>query len=165
MTDNEIKIYFDTLEEDLRKNRDCSKELHRLSLMSVCDDVSIRQRASWCVAKMGQNKIADGRIVNILSLMKKDRDPQVRENVAWGIGEIAGANISNNDSVSVVLYLMSDHDNDVRAMAAWAAGRLRHKLGIDEGITEKLRELENDGSSYVRKCVEFALNDETLLSN
>ncbi|MCQ2086239.1 MAG: HEAT repeat domain-containing protein [archaeon] len=160
MTDNKIKIYFDILEANLRKNMDCSEDIRKLSQMSVCDDANVRQRVSWCIAKMGQNKVSDVRIVNILFLMRNDSDSQIRENVAWGIGEVAGAGIGNNDSVSAVLHLMSDHDSSVRAMAAWAAGRLRHKLRIDGGITKKLRDLENDSSSYVRKCVEFALSDE-----
>ncbi len=153
--------YFDSLEADLRAKKDRSEELDELFQTSFLGEDDVRERTSWCLAKMGQNKIPDMRILDILVSMKYDEIAQVRENVAWGIGEIAGANIGDERSVEVINILMKDPDNGVRSMAAWAAGRIRFKLGInDNEMLAQLRSLLEDRSNLVRKSAEFALNDE-----
>lgn len=152
------KGYFDSLEQDLRKKKDRSGELDDLFQFSFLGDDDVRERTSWCVAKMGQNKIQDMRILDILSSMSEDENPQVRENVAWGIGEVAGAGVGDDRSVSVINSLMGDAENSVRGMAAWAAGRLRYKLGIEDGIMlTTLRSLLDDRSVIVKRSAEFAL--------
>jgi len=153
--------YFDSLEADLRAKKDRSEELDELFQSSFLGEDDIKERTSWCVAKMGQNKVPDMRILDILVSMKDDPNEQVRENVAWGIGEVAGANIGDDRSVSVINELMKDPDNGVRAMAAWAAGRLRFKLGVnDDDMLALLNSLLDDRSNLVKKSAEFALSEE-----
>ena len=153
--------YFDSLEADLRAKKDRSEELDELFQSSFLGEDDIKERTSWCVAKMGQNKVPDMRILDILVSMKDDPNEQVRENVAWGIGEVAGANIGDDRSVSVINELMKDPDNGVRAMAAWAAGRIRHRLNIDDGeMLALLNGLLDDRSDLVKRSAEFALNEE-----
>ena len=74
--------YFDSLETDLRAKKDRSEELDELFQLSFLGEDDIRERTSWCVAKMGQNKVPDMRILDILVSMKDDAVEQVRENVA-----------------------------------------------------------------------------------
>ena len=152
--------YFDSLEADLRAKKDRSEELDELFQLSFLGEEDVRDRTSWCVAKMGQNKVPDMRILDILASMKDDENSQVRENVAWGIGEVAGAGIGDERSLSTVNGLMKDSDNGVRAMAAWAAGRIRSRLNMEnEEMLALLNSLLDDRSNLVQKSAEFALND------
>ena len=153
--------YLDSLEKDLRGKKDRSEELDELFQLSFLGEDDVRERVSWCVAKMGQNKVPDMRILDIRASMKDDADSQVRENVVWGIGEVAGAGIGDERSADIVKGLLKDDDNGVRAMAAWAAGRLRFKLNIDDDeMLALLNSLLDDRSNLVKKSAEFALNDE-----
>ena len=153
--------YFDSLEADLRAKKDRSEELDELFQLSFLGEEDVRDRTSWCVAKMGQNKVPDMRILDILASMKDDENSQVRENVAWGIGEVAGAGIGDERSLSTVNGLMKDSDNGVRAMAAWAAGRIRSRLNMEnEEMLALLNFLLDDRSNLVKKSAEFALNDD-----
>ena len=153
--------YFDSLEADLRAKKDRSEELDELFQLSFLGEEDVRDRTSWCVAKMGQNKVPDMRILDILASMKDDENSQVRENVAWGIGEVAGAGIGDERSLSTVNGLMKDSDNGVRAMAAWAAGRIRSRLNMEnEEMLALLNCLLDDRSNLVQKSAEFALNDD-----
>ena len=153
--------YLDSLEKDLREKKDRSDELDELFQLSFLGEDDVKERVSWCVAKMGQNKVPDMRILDILASMKDDPNSQIRENVVWGIGEVAGAGIGDERSVSIVKLLLKDGDNGVRAMAAWAAGRIRFKLDIDDDeMLALLNDLLDDKSNLVRKSAEFALNDE-----
>ena len=159
--DDVTKDYFDSLEADLRVKKDRSEELDELFQLSFLGDDDVRDRTSWCVAKMGQNKVPDMRILDILVSMKDDDNSQVRENVAWGIGEVAGAKIGDERSMSTVNLLMKDTDNGVRAMAAWAAGRIRSRLKMEnDEMLALLNSLLEDRSNLVQKSAEFALNDE-----
>ena len=153
--------YFDSLEKDLREKKDRSEELDELFQLSFLGGDDVRERTSWCVAKMGQNKVSDMRILDILSTMEDDPVDQVRENAAWGIGEVAGAGIGDDRSVSVIKRLLKDDDNGVRAMAAWAAGRIRHKLIMDDDeMLALLNLLLDDRSELVRRSAEFALEND-----
>ena len=153
--------YFDSLEADLRAKKDRSEELDELFQLSFLGEDDVRDRTSWCVAKMGQNKVPDMRILDILVSMKDDDNSQVRENVAWGIGEVAGAGIGDERSLFTVNELMKDMDNGVRAMAAWAAGRVRTRLNMEnDEMLALLNSLLDDRSNLVQKSAEFALNDE-----
>ena len=153
--------YLDSLESDLRAKKDRSEELDELFQLSFLGEDDVRDRTSWCVAKMGQNKVPDMRILDILASMKDDENSQVRENVAWGIGEVAGAGIGDERSLSTVNGLMKDSDNGVRAMAAWAAGRIRSRLNMEnEEMLALLNSLLDDRSNLVQKSAEFALNNE-----
>ena len=153
--------YLDSLESDLRAKKDRSEELDELFQLSFLGEDDVRDRTSWCVAKMGQNKVPDMRILGILVSMKDDDNSQVRENVAWGIGEVAGAGIGDERSLSTVNLLMKDPDNGVRAMAAWAAGRVRSRLKMEnDEMQALLNSLLDDRSNLVQKSAEFALNDE-----
>ena len=159
--DNVTEDYFDSLEKDLRGKKDRSDELDDLFQLSFLGDTDVRQRVSWCVAKMGQNKVPDMRILDILVSMKDDENPQVRENVVWGIGEVAGAGIGDERSLSTVNVLMKDLDNGVRAMAAWAAGRVRTRLKMEnDEMLALLNSLLSDRSNLVQKSAEYALNGE-----
>ena len=153
--------YLDSLESDLRAKKDRSEELDELFQLSFLGEDDVRDRTSWCVAKMGQNKVPDMRILDILVSMKDDDNSQVRENVAWGIGEVAGAGIGDERSLSTVNLLMKDPDNGVRAMAAWAAGRVRSRLKMEnDEMLALLNSLLDDRSNLVQKSAEFALNNE-----
>ena len=153
--------YFDSLEADLRAKKDRSEELDELFQLSFLGEEDVRDRTSWCVAKMGQNKVPDMRILDILVSMKDDENPQVRENVVWGIGEVAGAGIGDERSLSTVNVLMKDLDNGVRAMAAWAAGRVRTRLKMEnDEMLALLNSLLSDRSNLVQKSAEYALNGE-----
>ena len=153
--------YFDSLEKDLRAKKDRSEELDELFQLSFLGEDDVKDRTSWCVAKMGQNKVPDMRILDILVSMKDDDNPQVRENVVWGIGEVAGVGIGDERSLSTVNDLMKDPDNGVRAMAAWAAGRIRTRLKMEnDEMLALLNSLLDDRSNLVQKSAEFALNDE-----
>ena len=55
--------YFDSLEADLRAKKDRSEELDELFQLSFLGDDDVKDRTSWCVAKMGQNKVPDMRIL------------------------------------------------------------------------------------------------------
>ena len=159
--DSVMNDYFDSLESDLRGKKDRSEELDELFQLSFLGEDDIRERTSWCIAKMGQNKVPDMRILDILISMKDDANSQVRENVVWGIGEVAGAGIGDERSVSAVIELMKDDDNSVRAMAAWAAGRLRFKLNMeDDEMLALLNSLLEDRSNLVKKSAEYALEDK-----
>lgn len=148
--------YFDDLENDLRHKKDRAADLDDLFQYSFLGEDDVRERASWCVAKMGQNKVPDSRILDILYSMTGDDDPQVRENVAWGIGEVAGAGIGDERSIDSVTRLMKDQENTVRGMAVWAAGRLRHKLSLEnEAMLDIARSLLDDVSPLVRKSAEY----------
>jgi len=148
----------DGLDAELRKKADHRDTLDRLLKLSRYDNEEIVQKATWCAAKMGQNKVNDKRIISLMIEAAVNGDPEVRENAAWGIGEAAGTIEINDVAVAVILSLLDDANCDTRAMAAWAAGRLRHKTGnTDAAIENKLKELLNDVSAYVRMTAEFAL--------
>lgn len=154
--DQELTDYFDCLEKNLREKKDRSEELDELFQLSFLGDDETKEKVSWCVAKMGQNKVPDMRILNILASMYESENDQIRENVAWGIGEIAGAEIGDDRSVAIITKLMCDPEKNVRGTAVWAAGRLKHKLGIDdERMTEIAKDLINDPSPLVSKSAEF----------
>lgn len=146
------------LDDDLRKRKDRSDALDELFQLTFVGDAEIRQKASWCVAKMGQNKVSDMHILDILVSLVDDEDGIVRENVAWGIGEVAGAGIGDERSIETVVRLLDDDITDVRGMAAWAAGRLKHKLELtSKRLDGKLISMSDDPSEFVRKSVSFAL--------
>lgn len=151
--------YLDALENDLKSNIDRSVELDNLSGLVRSESSVIREKSSWCVAKMGQNKVKDERIVEILLPLVFDPTTDVRENVAWGIGEAAGSGIGDDRCTQCITLLLSDAKSNVRGMAAWAAGRLIHKLKIyDEKMIAALKSLKDDASEFVRQSVNFALS-------
>lgn len=157
--DDDVDRWFNDFDTDLKEKKDRSSDIDELFQYSFMGDTEIKQRTSWCLAKMGQNKVSDMRILDILVSMACDADGQVRENVAWGIGEVTGAGIGDDRSVYVVVKLMDDDEKDVRAMAAWAAGRLKHKIGIkSKSIDDRLVGLLEDSSEYVKKAARFALD-------
>lgn len=121
------------------------------------DSMKIRTKASWCIAKMAQNKIPDREIIDALNDHVSDPVTEVRENVAWGIGEIAGIGIFDDMCIRTVTILMGDDEPNVRGMAAWACGRIVDRTGYkDEKMMSALESIENDESEYVRECVKFA---------
>jgi len=147
------------LESELRKKLNRSDLLDILKDLCTSDDIDIVQRATWCTAKMGQNKVNDERILILLSGMAGNGDAQVRENVAWGIGEAAGTIPMADDELNAISLLLDDAEHDVRGMAAWAAGRLYHKCGIlSDDVEEKLNRLLSDPSEYVCAAAKFALD-------
>ncbi|MFA6680371.1 MAG: HEAT repeat domain-containing protein, partial [Candidatus Methanomethylophilaceae archaeon] len=156
--DANTEVWLADLDADLRKKKDRSDALDELFQLTFLGDAGIRQKASWCVAKMGQNKISDMRILDILAPLTDDEDDTVRENVAWGIGEVAGADIGDERSIDSIIKLLDDDVTDVKGMAAWAAGRLKHKLNLtNKHLEEKLISLSDDPSEFVRKSALFAL--------
>ncbi len=149
------------LESDLRAKKDRSEALDELFQLTFLGSPEIRKKAAWCVAKMGQNKVPDTRIVDILISLTADTDPETRESVAWGIGEVAGAGIGDGRCISALKMLAKDGDRDVKGMAAWATGRLRNKLSLtDPELDEIMKGMLNDGSAYVAASARFALGIE-----
>ncbi|MFA6710134.1 MAG: HEAT repeat domain-containing protein [Candidatus Methanomethylophilaceae archaeon] len=156
--DPDTEKWLADLEDDLRKKKDRSDVLDELFQLTFMGDAEIRQKASWCVAKMGQNKVSDMHILDILVPLADDEDDTVRENVAWGIGEVTGAGIGDERSIETIVRLLDDDITDVRGMAAWAAGRLKHKLKLtSKHLDAKLTSMSEDPSEFVRKSVSFAL--------
>ena len=150
--------YFDSLEADLREKKDRTDELDELFQLSFLGDDPVKERVSWCVAKMAQNKVQDLRMAGIVSSLSDSNDPEVMENVAWGIGEMAGVGIGDEHLNEVILRYMSDRNASVRGMAVWAAGRLKKKMGVkDDRLDRMIQSLADDRSEYVRRSVQYAL--------
>jgi hypothetical protein len=151
----------DELDAELRKKRDHSGLLDILTKISASSDADIVRKATWCAAKMGQNKVNDERIITLLIGLAGSEDDTVRENVAWGIGETAGTVAMSDDAMNIISSLLDDGDRDVRGMAAWAAGRFHHKCGyMTDEMRTKLKRLLDDGSDYVRNAAKFALEKD-----
>lgn len=147
----------DAVEKDLLSKKDCSEHIRLIEQCLKSSDASVRRKASWCLAKMGQNKTQNTDIYELLLKLACDDDSEVRENMLWGIGEIAGAGIGDERSVLVICHGLSDENPRIRGMAAWAAERIMSKLGIfSDELSEKLNELKDDPSPYVRKSASFA---------
>ena len=156
--DFDTEVWLAALDDDLRKKKDRSDALDELFQLTFLGDAETRQKATWCVAKMGQNKVSEMHILDILVPLVDDEDDTVRENVAWGIGEVAGAGIGDERSLEAIVKLLDDDITDVRGMAAWAAGRLKHKLKLtSKHLDVKLMSMSDDPSEFVRKSVSFAL--------
>ena len=150
--------YLEDLESDLRAKKDRTEELDELFQLSFLGDAETKNKVSWCVAKMAQNKIEDLRIIDILITMTGSPNAEIRENVAWGIGEAAGYGMCDDRCINAVKELLSDSSETVRGTAVWAAGRIIIRTDQDDGyLKSKLESMENDPSDYVRKAVEFAL--------
>lgn len=150
--------YLEDLETDLRAKKDRTEELDELFQLSFLGDAETRNKVSWCVAKMAQNKIEDLRIIDILVTMTGNPDAEVRENVVWGIGEAAGYGMCDDRCINAVNELMSDSSETVRGTAVWAAGRIILRTDRDDGfLRSKVESMRNDRSDYVRKAVESAL--------
>jgi len=155
------KDWLSELEYDLQRKKDRADALDDLFQMTFLGEPEIRRRAAWCVAKMGQNKVSDTRIVDILIPLTEDADREIRENVAWGLGEVAGAGIGAERCIYALKKLAADDRREVRGMAAWATGRLRNKLAVsDPGLDDIMRGLLNDDSAYVAASARFALGLE-----
>lgn len=155
------EVWLSELVYDLQRKRDRADTLDELFQMTFLGEPGIKRTAAWCVAKMGQNKVPDTRIVDILVPLTEDADPEIRENVAWGLGEVAGAGIGDERCISSLKRLAADDSREVRGMAAWATGRLRNKLSMsDPELDEMMEELLNDGSAYVTASARFALGLE-----
>ncbi len=153
--------WLEVLEADLRAGKDRLDNIDELFQVTFLGTVEEKAQAVWCIAKMGQNKVHDRRILDLLIPLSGDADPSVRESVAWGIGESAGAGLHDERSVETLSTLLGDAEPLVRGMAAWAVGRLRNKLGIiDPGMDASLEAMLGDNSAYVRKSAAFGLGRE-----
>lgn len=152
-----MKESLEAVEKDLLSKKDCSEHISLIEQCLECCDASVRKKASWFLAKMGQNKTQNADVYELLLKLACDNDFEIRENVLWGIGEISGAGIGDERSIPVICYSLSDENPRIRGMAAWAAERImsRLKLFSDE-LAQKLNELNDDPSPYVRKSISFA---------
>ena len=151
----------EAVEKDLLSKKDCSEYICLIEECLKSSDASVRRKASWCLAKMGQNKTQNADVYELLLNLPCGDDSEIKENMLWGIGEIAGAGIGDERSVLVICHGLSDENPRIRGMAAWAAERIMSRLGMfSDELSEKLHELKNDPSPYVRKSVSFA--DEYL---
>lgn len=147
----------EAIETALLSKKDCSEQIELIRQCLQSGDADVRRKASWCLAKMGQDKTQNTDVYKLLLQLADDDDSEVRENMLWGIGEIAGAGIGDGRSVPVICRGLSDEDPHVRGMAAWAAERIMSRLGLfSNDLTLKLNELKDDPSAYVRKSVSFA---------
>lgn len=153
--------FLEELDSDLRAKKDRADALDELMQLSFLGDDEVREKVSWCLAKMGQNKVSDMRIFSILMSMYDDPLPEVKENIAWGLGELAGCGIGDDNSMSKVKELMDHSGSSVRSMAAWAAGRYHHKLKMtDDELMDKLTSLTEDKSNLVSMSAKFAIEDK-----
>lgn len=148
------------LEADLRAKEDRTDALDELLQISFSGDDAERELASWCLAKMAQNKCQDMRVLSILMSMA-GISPAVNENVAWGLGELAGVGIGDDSSFAIVKGLMRSDQDSLRATAAWAAGRYRHRMGVSDAESDGLLEsMAADPSPLVSMAAGFALRGE-----
>lgn len=144
-------------ERDLLSKKDGSEYIELIEQCLECQDIPIRRKASWCLAKMGQNKTQNSYIYELFLRLTDDNDPETKENMLWGIGEIAGAGIGDERSIPIICNGMSDENARIRGMAAWAAERIISRLELfSDELILKLNEIEDDPSPYVRKSVSFA---------
>lgn len=158
---NDDLAFLEELDSDLRAKKDRTDALDELMQLSFLGDDEVREKVSWCLAKMGQNKVSDMRIFSILMSMYGDPLPEVKENIAWGLGELAGCGIGDDNSMSKVKELMDHSGSSVRSMAAWAAGRYHHKLKMtDDELMDKLTSLTEDKSNLVSMSAKFAIEDK-----
>lgn len=152
--------YLDSLESDLRAGKDRSSEIDELFQMTLCADDAVKERVSWCLAKMAQNKCADIRI-HVILLSLRGSSQEVLENVAWGLGELAGRGTGDDSSLDLLKILMKHQSSSVRSMAAWATGRCHRKLGLfDAESMSILESLRDDKSQLVRRSAEFAIDGD-----
>lgn len=160
----DVIMWLDDLEADLRKKVDRSDALDDLFQLSFTESGDVLGRVSWCLSKMAQNKCADMRIYDILMSMYTVVCDDVRENIAWGLGELAGSGIGTQDSLDALNEMMCSDSPSIRSSAAWAVGRYRHRLGlVDRRALHLLEGLRNDTSELVRKSADFAIGDDEFL--
>lgn len=152
--------YLESLESDLRAGRDRTSEIDELFQLTFCADDETKERVSWCLAKMAQNKCSDTR-VHVILMSLRDSSPEVMENVAWGLGELAGRGIGDGESLGLLKRLMGHQSSSVRSMAAWATGRYHRKLGLSDADSMSILEsLRDDRSELVRKSAGFAIGGD-----
>ena len=149
------------VEADLRANKDRTDALDEIFQISFTEGAEVLEKASWCLAKMAQNKCHDMRVYDILISMYPDADDPVAENIAWGLGEMAGSGIGTYDALNALKKLTCSDVSTVRSTAAWAIGRYHHRLCLsDPESVECLESLLEDCSELVRRSARFAIDDE-----
>jgi len=145
------------LDTDLRHNEDHRDLIPILGQLILSSDPELRKRSSWCLGKMGQNKVPAPEALPFLVSLIADQEEEVRENCAWGMGEFAGAGVGDESSLRALEVLLQDPDRDVRGMAAWAVGRLADKMSLSSVPCEELIFiLMDDESVYLKKTAQFA---------
>ena len=113
---------------------------------------------------MGQNKVREQEVYELLLTLAEEEDTEIRENMLWGLGEVAGS--GDERALAVISRDLSSEETALRGMAAWAAGRIMKKLNLfDETLIQKLKTAANDPAPYVRKSAAFALENLAEESN
>lgn len=145
------------LESVLRQNEDHRDLIPILGDLIASSDSEVRKRSSWCLAKMGQNKISAPEVLSFLVSLATDSEKEVRENCAWGLGEFAGAGVGDERSLQALEILLKDQEGDVTGMAAWAVGRLANKMSLYSiSCEESIAMLITGESVYASKAAQFA---------
>lgn len=116
-----MKESLEAVEKDLLSKKDCSEHIGQIEQCLKSSDASVRREASWCLAKMGQNKTQNADVYELLLKLAFDDDLEVRENMLWGIGEIAGAGIGNERSVLVICHIA--YLTKIRGSEEWRPGQ------------------------------------------
>lgn len=154
---NEVIAALQALDTDLRHNEDHRDLIPILGDLIVSSDSEVRKRSSWCLGKMGQNKVPAPEALPFLVSLTADSEEEVRENCAWGLGEFAGAHVGDERSLQALEILLQDPDRDVKGMAAWAVGRLADKMSLSSVPCEEfIVILMEDDSVYLKKTAQFA---------
>ncbi|MGN1044928.1 MAG: HEAT repeat domain-containing protein [Candidatus Methanomethylophilaceae archaeon] len=160
MSDDPIDL-LSGVESDLRAGKDCTDALDEIFQISFTEGEDVLEKASWCLAKMAQNKCQDMRVYDILMSMSADACDPVAENIAWGLGEMAGSGIGSGEALDLLKRLTRSETSTVRSTAAWAIGRYHHRLRLsDPESVICLESLLDDGSKLVRRSARFAIDDE-----
>jgi len=148
----------DRLEELSRENGVDGRAITYLIPLVRAPEVDVRQRASWLMGKLAQNKVVTFWPLEELKNLLHDEDPEVRENAAWTIGELTGQRIGTLGSIECLNHLLEDERPTVRGMAAWALGRMAERLDMGfPSSVEPLTSLTKDRYDSVRKSAAYAL--------
>ncbi len=151
------------LQQQLRQQAGSYEELLVIK-EGLSAELLLRRQASWCLAKMGQNKVREQEVYELLLTLAEEEDTEIRENMLWGLGEVAGS--GDERALAVISRDLSSEETALRGMAAWAAGRIMKKLNLfDETLIQKLKTAANDPAPYVRKSAAFALENLAEESN
>ncbi len=163
--EDRIKAALSALNEMLRAMEADASSLQPLSILLDNDDLEIRRSASWCIAKLAQNKaIQSAPLDKIISLLA-DSDEEIRENATWSLGELAGVKVGVIESIEPLNRSLEDGNVQVRGMAAWALGRLAEKMGLaQQSSISILERLLMDKSQFVSKGASYSLERVTKIT-
>ncbi len=160
--EDRIKAALSALNELLRAMEADQSSLQPLSILLDHDDLEIRRSASWCIAKLAQNKVIHSAPLDKIISLLADSDEEIRENATWSLGELAGVGVGVIESIEPLNRSLKDENVQVRGMAAWALGRLAERMGLaQQSSISRLENLLMDKSQFVSKGAAYSLERVT----